>query len=109
MNFGTGLAVSAFAALNLAACQPEPKPAQETKQALSPQIVVEVGRDGTILLNGERVTQDELEKRLEALPVEGADVQLHPDNEATYDDIARTMAVIQRTGHIKRTVVLGGT
>ncbi len=112
MNFGTGFAaVYAFATLSLAACQSETNPAQEQTRILPLQnpILVEVKKDGTIWLNGEHVTQDELEKRLESMPVEGTDAQLHPDKEAAYGDIAKAMEALQRTGHAKKTGILGGT
>ena len=111
MNFRPMLAASAFAGIMLTGCQPETKPVQSFTQTHSTQkvIVIEVKDYGTILFDGDRVTHDELTKRLEALPVEGTEVHLNPGGEATYGDMVKVMAALQRTGHSKKRGIIGGT
>ena len=95
---------SAALVLTLVACQPPATPPTAPKA-----IVVEVKRDGTIRLNGEPITLDEMEKRLAAIEPETTDVQLHPDSDAAYDDIDRAMEAVQRTGHIKKQGIISGS
>lgn len=103
--------IAILAVLALTGCEPQASPPQSAASPLASSptvIVVEVKKDGTISLNGERVSQEELEKRLRAIPPENTDLRLDPDEDANYRDVARAMAAVQRTGHAKYGV-LGGT
>lgn len=112
MTSGSSLAAAfVFAATILAGCQPETKPPEASPQIALPKglVAIEIRNDGSFWLGDEPVAKDELERRLKATPIEGTQITIQPDPKAPYDAVRDAFEIIQRTDHIKKFGVIGGT
>jgi biopolymer transport protein ExbD len=70
--------------------------------AIAPEVIaVEIDFDGVVVWNGQQVrdfAQLEALFRAEAVKDRQADVQIRPDPRASYDTVARVLAIAQRSG-----------
>lgn len=97
------LAAVGLAGILLAACQQAPAPVPQA-------ITITVKEDGTIVMDGEVVTREELQVRLNAIAARDPQPEIHIASEgmAKYGVIAHVMAAVQRAG-LARMGVIGGT
>jgi biopolymer transport protein ExbD len=83
-----------------------PKAEAQVSQAKD-SIVISMTRDGQIYWDETFITASELQIRLRGMMMGGADptVELRADGEAQYQQVVRLMALIQKTGVTKLSIV----
>lgn len=85
---------------------PQPGPATTDRQIAH---LMEIGRDGAVMLDGTPVDRSSLEAKLSSLRADpSAALQLKTDPRARYDDFAQTLSIIKRAG-ITRLGFVGNT
>ena len=101
-----GRAIWLAAAFAIGACG-EAKPAFVANEN---SISIAVAADGTITWNGEKISMDEVRRRLkpEAARSPQPDVHVVPDKLAPYKNVSDVMLEVQSAGLAKRAMV-GGT
>jgi len=84
-----------------------PKTVQTTPPEQQKSVTVTVDGAGVIYLDNETVPQEQLGARLQALKAGNADLTLHlrADDRVPYGPVARVMAIIERAGVAKLSIL----